>query len=214
MKYAWSTLLVTLGLLASGGALFFHLTQGLAAFTSETARQIDIRVHPVSVPPIMAYDQSGNVLRINEDPSGLGRMAIVDFIYTRCTSICSALGASYQQLQTQIVAAHLEQRVRLVTISFDPAHDDPAAMSAYAKRMHADPAVWTVLTVTHPSQLPNLLQAFGVVVVPAPLEEFQHNAAFHLVDERGNLVRILDIAQPAAALAEAQQLAISARPRT
>ena len=40
----------------------------------------------------------------------------------------------------------LRGRVKLVTISFDPAHDTPAILAAHAKRRRADPAVWTFLT--------------------------------------------------------------------
>jgi protein SCO1/2 len=87
----------------------------------------------------------------------------VDFIYTRCTSICLALGDSYQRLQDQILAAHLEQRLRLVTVSFDPVHDTPAVIADYADRMRVNPAVWTVLTPDDPAQLQAAMSTFGVI---------------------------------------------------
>lgn len=41
-------------------------------------------------------------------------VTIIDFIYTRCTSICSVLSISYQKMQPAIVYAHLTKQVRLV----------------------------------------------------------------------------------------------------
>jgi protein SCO1/2 len=37
-----------------------------------------------------------------------------------------------------------------------------------------------------------LLRTFGIVVIPAPGGDFQHNAAVHLVDAEGRLARVLD----------------------
>ena len=48
-----------------------------------------------------------------------------------------------------------------------------------------------------------LLDTFGIVVVPAPLGQFQHNAAFHLVAPDARLSRIIDFDDPEAALTAA-----------
>ena len=52
-----------------------------------------------------------------------------------------------------------------------------------------------------------LLDAFGIVVLPAPMGEFQHNAAFHLIDRQGRLARITDFDNPAQALEHAVNMA-------
>lgn len=210
----WRSIALSGGVLLAGAFAFDRLTWGFDAFTAEAARQQAVLAQPAAVPLVAGHDQTGRVLALTDDPlgTGPGRIAIVDFVYTRCTTLCSALGASYQRLQAQIVAAHLQDRVRLVTVSFDPEHDTPAVIANYAQRMHADPTVWTVLTLSNPADLPVLLHTFGVVVIPAPMEQFQHNAALHLVDAQGWLVQIMDIDQPGAALAEALRRA--ATPRT
>jgi protein SCO1/2 len=46
--------------------------------------------------------------------------------------------------------------------------------------------------------------------VPAPLGEFEHNAALHVVTPGGQLVRIVDLSRPDEALATAVSLAASA----
>jgi protein SCO1/2 len=208
----WPVFLACALVFAAGLIAFDQLTWGFTAFTSEAARQQAVQAQPVAVPAMGGHDQTGHAMQIASDPYAAagetGRVAIVDFVYTRCTTLCSALGASYQRLQAQIIQAGLQDRVRLLTISFDPEHDTPAAIAAYATRMQADPKVWTVLTLDRTVDLPVLLKTFGVVVIPAPLEQFQHNAALHIVDGRGRLVRIMDINALQAALASAQLWAV------
>lgn len=208
----WPVLLACVAVLAAGLIAFDRLTWGFTAFTSEAARREAVQARPVAVPAMGGHDQTGRAMQIASDPAaaagGTGRVAIVDFVYTRCTTLCSALGASYQRLQAQIIQAGLQDQVRLLTISFDPEHDTPAAIAAYATRMQADPKVWTVLTLDRAADLPALLETFGVIVIPAPLEQFQHNAALHIVDGRGRLVQIMDIDGLQAALATAQQWAV------
>jgi protein SCO1/2 len=133
-------------------------------------------------------------------------VAIVDFIFTHCLSICLALGDRYQQLQAQILDAHLEQQLRLVTVSFDPEHDTPAVIANYAARMRVNPAVWTVLTPDDPAQLRAAMSTFGVIAKPADLGQFVHNAAFNIVDRHGRLARIVPIDQPRLALEAAREI--------
>jgi protein SCO1/2 len=137
-----------------------------------------------------------------------GRVAIVTFIYSSCNAVCSVLGSQYQQMQAAIVARRLQHTVRLLSVSFDP-RDTSAVLAAYALRQHAQPAIWRFASVNDDAERGILLKAFGLVVLPAPLGGFQHNAAFHIVDPAGRLTRIIDLDQPDTALDEA--LALSRR---
>jgi protein SCO1/2 len=128
----------------------------------------------------------------------------VDFVYTRCVTLCLALGSVFQQLQAQVLAQGLQDRVGLLSISFDPANDGPEALAAYARRMRMQPAVWSLVSLADAADRRRLLDSFGIMVVPAPLGEFEHNAALHLVTPDGQLVRILGLEQGAQALALAQ----------
>jgi len=202
------TIVATMTVLALGFAAFAQLTHGFTALTAETARRNSAAARPIPVPALIGIDQRGQrrpMFTATDD-----RVAIVDFVYTRCTSICSALGGSFQQLQAAIVAAHLGRTVRLVSVSFDPEHDTPAAIADYAARMRANPEIWTVLTPVDSAGLRSSMQAFGIVAKPAPLGQFVHNATFNVLDRRGRLARIVDIDQPRAALAVAVE--VYARP--
>jgi protein SCO1/2 len=93
--------------------------------------------------------------------------------------------------------------VQLLSISFDPEHDTSDVLAQYAGRMRADPFIWRIGTVPDESELPKLLDAFGIVVIRDGLGGFQHNAAFHVVDPNGRLTAIVDLAQPDRALERA-----------
>ena len=90
-----------------------------------------------------------------------------------------------------------------------PPETTPAALRDYAVRMRADPQSWQLLSLAVPRDRQRLLDAFGIVVLPAPLGEFEHNAAFHIVNPKAQLVRIIDTSTPALAL-EAASAAASA----
>ena len=53
---------------------------------------------------------------------------------------------------------------------------------------------------------PALLSAFGAVAVPDGLGGYEHNAAIHLLDDAGRLVRISDIEAPQAFIAALERL--------
>jgi protein SCO1/2 len=198
------TLIAMLAIVVIGVCAIARLTDAFTVLTAEAARRHAVAAEPVAVPDLWGIDQTGKRRPL------LGKMddrtVIVDFIFTRCTSVCSALGSSYQQLQADIQEQHLENKVRLVTVSFDPEHDTPAIIADYARRLSANPETWTILTPSDSEALRRSLEAFGVVRVSAPDGQFIHNAAFHVIDRHGRLARIVDIGEPRKALLAAQQL--------
>jgi protein SCO1/2 len=78
-----------------------------------------------------------------------GSHVLVTFIYTLCPlpNFCPLMDQNFATIQGAMSEdAALRGRVKLVSISFDPAHDTPAILAAHATRRRADPAVWTFLT--------------------------------------------------------------------
>src|SRR3546814_10913572 len=94
-------------------------------------------------------------------------------MYTRCFSICLAMGSELQQLQTSIVRRGMQDKVYLLSISFDPA-DTPAQLARYAQSMHADASLWQFAVMPDAAQRTAVLDAFGIMVVPAPMKQFVH----------------------------------------
>jgi protein SCO1/2 len=196
------------GVLALGGyASAAWLTHDFQVWTAEGARRLEVALHPVPTPPVRV-DGAG----IADQPlAGLladGKtVTVVDFVYTRCQTVCLALGTVFQQLQLALKSDDARGRVRLLSISFDPANDDPAALGRYAARMNADPSLWRFVRVADAAATRRLLAAFQVVVVPDGRGDYEHNAALLVVDPQGRLVRVFDYAEQQLALDYARDLA-------
>jgi protein SCO1/2 len=136
---------------------------------------------------------------------------LVDFIYTRCPGVCSALGSEYLQMQRALAArtaaAPASANVRLVSISLDVAGDDVAALAGYAARFGADPARWTIAVPASAVDAEVLLRSLEVVSIPDGQGGFVHNGAIHLVDARGRLRGLFELDGWPQALAAAERLA-------
>ncbi|GAA4011735.1 SCO family protein [Actimicrobium antarcticum] len=185
------TFAASLAALLIGITVILLATDSGHAFTTEALRRGQVARTPQPLPDFALRDQFGRTGSLNQLLVSDGRVRIVDFIYTRCQTVCSSLGAVYQRLQQQIIERGLQGQIGLLSVSFDPANDDTAALQAYATRMRMNPVAWDVVTLAAAQDRRGLLDAFGIMVVPAPLGEFEHNAALHIIDRRGRLVRIV-----------------------
>lgn len=184
------------------GALYAQ-TDGFTVVTTEAARRDSVARHPRALPDAALTFASGRRDGLLDALRTDGRITIVNFIYTRCVSLCLVMGSEFQQMQAAIVQHGLEHRVRLLSISFDPA-DTPDELAVYARSQHADPQVWQFARVADSPGRRALLAAFGIVVVPAPLGQYVHNAAYHIVAPDGRLTRIVDYNEPQSVLPLAQ----------
>jgi len=189
------------------------LTHDFQVWTAEGARRLEVALQPVSSP---AVEVDGPGIGPQALPQYLAdgqSVTLVDFVYTRCQTVCLAMGSSFQQLQRA-----LQERggqggpVRLLSISFDGGHDTPGVLQAYAARLSADPVLWRFVRVPDPRGTQRLLADFQVVVVPDGRGDFEHNAALLVVDQKGRLVRIFDYAEQQLALDYARHLAGAAAP--
>jgi protein SCO1/2 len=178
--------------LALGLAGLLQATAQGNAFTTESLRRTEVAQAPRWVPELAVHDAEGKPSTLRHLVAEGGGVWVVDFVYTGCQTVCSTLGSVFQRLQQQIQQRGLEGKVSLMSVSFDPAHDTPESLKAYRDRMRMDPAIWRVVTLSSPLDRRELLDAFGIMVIPAPLGEFEHNAALHIVTGRGMLVRIID----------------------
>jgi len=207
------TAVLSLLLALCGYATANWLTHGFQVWTDEGARRLEVALQPVEAPRV-AVDGPG--VAAPDLPALLaqgGGVTIADFIYTRCQTVCLSLGSSFQQLQAALQAdraAGQGANVRLLSISFDGAHDHPAALRAYAHGLQADPALWRFVRVPDAAQEQALLRRLGVVVVPDGRGDYEHNAALLVFDARGRMVRVFDVAEQQLALDYARHLARSA----
>ncbi|MYN09226.1 SCO family protein [Pseudoduganella aquatica] len=195
-------------LTAAGTAALYTGTSGFRVISTEAGRRLDIADHPRALPVAQVVAATGQPqpATLQQALRSDARVAIVTFIYTQCNAMCSVLGSELQQMQDSLRQRGLHDKVRLISISFDP-RDTPQLLASYAGKQKAQPGTWQFLAMPDAAQRQQVLDAFGIVVLPAPLGEFEHNAAFHLIDQQGRLARIIDFTDGKGALDTALAMA-------
>jgi len=199
----WLSWLATTLVLFSGGVVFWQATDGFAAFTTETARRLEIARSPRPLPTAALLDPHGSEIRARDLA---GRVLIVDFIYTACPAVCSQLGGTFGTLQRELNDELRHDRVKLLSVAFDLERDTPAALAHY-RRSHRAGTDWIVARTPSEQARAAWLRAFGVIAIPDGLGGFTHNATLNVVDARGRLVAVFDVEQWPAALELARTLA-------
>jgi cytochrome c peroxidase len=158
------------------------------------------RLPPIEPAVDGAVLDTGGAPRRLFDYVGEDRYVLLSFIYTRCTdSEGCPLATGVLEMVRDALAAEpeLARRVRLVTLSFDPQRDTPAALRRYAR--HAglpDPArpegdrPWVFLTTASKDALQPILEGYGQSVVREfdadgkPTGDFSHVLKVFLIDRR------------------------------
>ena len=197
---AFPTLFACTLIAAAFAAAVASVTLGLAAWTREDARRLQIERAPIALSPLTMIGHDKRALV--PWPRGNGTVAqvyLVDFIYTRCTNLCVAIGSVYQRMQNAIVERGLISQVALLSISFDVAHDGLNEAAWYARVHGAAPGAWWV-AIPDAGGLERLLKEAGVVVIPDGTGGYAHNGGIHVIDAQGRLLRVFDAEQYEAAL--------------
>ncbi len=184
-----TTTLVTV--LATGA--WWWSTDGFSAFTAESARRVDILRAPRPLPDAVLEDQDGRPFHLQDYR---GRLLAVEFIYTRCATVCRSLGDAFRQIRDRVPPDSLGHDIVLLSISFDPERDDPASLKGYGLSHGADGTNWRIAWVPDAAQLKTLLDAFGIVAIADGMGGFEHNAAIHLVGRDSRLIEISDLDAP------------------
>jgi cytochrome c peroxidase len=111
-------------------------------------------------------DAQGRIARLHDL---LGdKVVVLSFIYTRCNDVngCPLATHVLGKLQTAIAdVPDLQGRVRLVSFSFDPAHDTPDVLRQYAGHFRMPGFDWRFLSVAQASDLAGVLDAYDQWVV-------------------------------------------------
>jgi protein SCO1/2 len=97
-----------------------------------------------AVPDFTLTDQTGRPVALSQ---WAGKAVAVTFIYTSCPlpDYCFRLSNNFSQLN-QRFASRMGRDLILVSISFDPVHDQPSVLAKYASTWKADAASWHFLT--------------------------------------------------------------------
>jgi protein SCO1 len=136
-----------------------------------------------TVPPFELVDHEGHELT---EQALRGHPTIVDFVFTRCDTICPVISARMARLQEKLSDREAAS-IQLVSISVDPNHDTPEKLAAYAAKLGARPDKW--LFVTGPlgrikrlveGPFMGVINVTGVTTSGAPA--ISHSGTFILVD--------------------------------
>jgi protein SCO1/2 len=191
--------------LVAGIATLSWATGGFRVVTSDGAWRLAVERSPVPLADIWMIDQAGQSFALSDYR---GRAVLVDFIYTRCPTICGVLGADFRNI-LDLSNREAGGAIDLLSISFDPDSDDLQARQLYGGRFDAVPPRWRVAVPVDKRELATLLHSLGIVVIPDGIGGFVHSNAIYLVDTRGRLARVLDpealSSQLATALTQAAQ---------
>ena len=127
-----------------------------------------------------------------------GRITLLGFIYTTCIDPdgCPLAYQVFDTIKRVIVATPaLRDKVRFVTLSFDPARDTPAVMQRYAGSRVTDAGAglrWYFLTTRSARELMPLVEGFGQDIVYVtdrsngkPRRELSHVLKVFLIDRAG-----------------------------
>ena len=120
-----------------------------------------------------------------------GKRVILTFIYTRCpdAEFCPLMNQQFAALQRQIASAPTLSDVQLLSISFDPAHDTPAVLKAYARMQNADPTIWHFVTAPA-DDVKRFAAKFGVTATADGSPILIHNLGTAVIDAQGRLVTL------------------------
>jgi protein SCO1/2 len=198
------TAIASCTMIGVAAAALWSVTFGLRGWTAEAIRRLRVPTDPPQLQALRLDTSTGISLVPWGNREATPRIWLVTFMYTRCPTFCSVLGIEFERLQRQLTADPRNAGIGLLSISFDPAHDDVQALQRYATAHHAEPGRWIVAVPDSRAALARIERQAGVVVIDDGFGGFAHNAAIHVVRADGRLVRIFDLNQPEAALAWAR----------
>jgi protein SCO1/2 len=133
-------------------------------------------------------DQDGKELRSADLKD---KVFLVSFVFTTCNGTCPAtthrLGNIQQELKTRGLLKG--DRVRLVSITLDPARDTPDVLKRYANLYDVDTASWSFLT-GQPEDVNKVVTAWGMWTKAAANGQLDHPSRVFLVDRKGQVREI------------------------
>ena len=155
--------------------------------------------------PIIGNAEEGQILdseahsRALRSLYGKGKVTLLSFIYATCDDVngCPLATAVMQRLQVKILKSEaLQQKVRFLTLSFNPEHDTPAKMADYGKSLQKDSFEWQFLTTRSEKDLEPILKAYQQVIDKeidskgSPNGRFAHLLRVYLIDPQKRIRNI------------------------
>jgi protein SCO1/2 len=121
-----------------------------------------------------------------------GRVVVMNFIFTSCTTICPTMGATFARVQRLLG----NRDVAMISVSIDPTVDTPERLAVWSKRLGAKPG-WTLVT-GEKNDVDRLLKSLGLFNA----DPAAHSPVVLVGDEKmGRWERIDGLAAPSSIVA-------------
>lgn len=155
---------------------------------------------PAEDRPLAVIQQAPDFTLTTQDEATLrladlkGKVLLVSFVFTTCSGSCPATTHRLGRVQQALKERGLLEggRVRLLSITLDPARDTPDVLRRYRKLYDADPSSWTFLTGSRP-RVEKVIAAWGMWAKPAANGQLDHPSRVFLVDQRGRVREIYNL---------------------
>lgn len=144
-----------------------------------------------AAPDTTLTDQDGATLAL---PQWNGKAVAITFIYVSCPlpQFCPLMDRRFAEVQAIVKAdAAMRDRVRLLSVSFDPKNDQPAELRAHAAKLGTDPAMWRFATAPE-NIVDRFAAAFGVNVIRETDGTITHNLRTAVIDTEGHVLALHD----------------------
>lgn len=158
---------------------------------SAVENEIDSSLFPVSQRKTLNLNyhgtgQDGKAICLAEF---IGQPVVISFMYTSCTNPlkCQRVTRSMAELQKKITGLGLQNRIKLILISYDPIVDTPAVLSKYASRF--DVSANENMLLFQPEGNSQLYSDLDAAVSFNPGGVTMHDIQLLLVDKNGKLAR-------------------------
>jgi protein SCO1/2 len=179
------------------GEVDAHLSTLTKTGTAPLPPQVQVTATEGAV--LMAGDVVPDQLLISQDgtPTPIsslrGHRVALTFMYLRCPlpDFCPLMDRNFAAVQKTVKSTPELNDVRLVSVSFDPEFDTPAALKMRAQALGADPSIWTFATAT-PEEITRLTRRFGVSAERdgADAATITHNLRTAVIDPDGRVVTV------------------------
>lgn len=113
---------------------------------------------------------------------------LVDFIYTSCPGPCETMTLKMARVADDL-KTELGSRVTMVSVTLDPAHDGPAQLLKFAKKLGAQRDGWLFLTGKL-DQIETVLEPYKVKRMVEGNGEIEHVLEMFLLGPDGKQVRL------------------------
>src|SRR5262245_41468076 len=136
-------------------------------------------------PDFTLTTQAGEPLKLSDLK---GKVLLVGFIFTTCSGSCPATTHRMALVQQALKERGLgkDGRVRLLSVTLDPARDTPDVLRNYMRLYDADPNCWSFLTGPR-GQVEKTVAAWGMWARPAANGQLDHPSRVFLVDRQGRI---------------------------